>query len=49
MVDTHTPRSVAVGLRGDSHVEIVSGLRQGERVKPGAYTGPPRKEIGLGF
>ncbi len=48
-INTHTPRAVTTGLRGDSHTEIVSGLRQGERVKPGAYTGPARKEIGLEF
>lgn len=45
--DVFTPRSVTVGLQGDSHVEIVSGLKPGERVKPGEFTGPRRKSIDL--
>jgi HlyD family secretion protein len=48
-VDTAAPRPVVAGLRGDSHVEIVSGLKEGERVKPGAYTGPKRKAMDLNF
>jgi RND family efflux transporter MFP subunit len=48
-VTTFASRSVTVGLRGDSHVEILSGLREGEKVKPGIYTGPPRKALNLNF
>lgn len=44
-VETATPREVEVGLRGDDFVEIVSGVKQGEKVRPGKYTGPPRKKI----
>lgn len=40
-------RPVVVGLRGDDYVEIVSGVKEGEKVRPGAYTGPPRKAIDI--
>jgi HlyD family secretion protein len=46
-VDVFTPRTVVAGLRGDSHIEIVSGLKAGEKVKPGIFKGPPRKAIEL--
>ncbi len=40
-------RNVMLGLRGDSHAEIVSGLKEGDRIKPAPFTGPKRKEIQL--
>lgn len=48
-VTTATKRPVTAGLRGDSFVEIISGLKQGEQVKPGIYTGPPRKSLDMDF
>jgi hypothetical protein len=30
-------------------VEIVSGLKAGEKVKPGIYKGPPRKAMDMNF
>src|SRR5207247_3452322 len=47
--DVFTTRQVTVGLRGDNHVEILSGLKQGERVKPSPYAGPKRKELDMNF
>ncbi len=44
-VETTTPRTVTVGLRGDDFVEILSGIKEGERVRPSAYVGPKRKEV----
>jgi HlyD family secretion protein len=40
-----TPRKVTVGLRGDDFVEIIAGIKEGEKVRPNKYTGPPRKEV----
>lgn len=48
-VDVYTSRTVVAGLRGDTHVEIVSGLKAGEKVKPGIYKGPPRKAMDMNF
>lgn len=44
-ITSYSPRKVDAGLRGDSHVEIVSGLKPGDRVKPGVYKGPARQSI----
>lgn len=38
-------RDVVVGLRGDDFIEIVSGVKEGEKVRPNPYNGPKRKEI----
>lgn len=48
-VEKVAARTVKVGLRGDDFVEIVSGLKAGEKVRPNPYSGPPRKEINVDF
>jgi len=40
-VDKAEPRTVGVGLRGDDFIEITSGLKEGEKLKPNPFTGPP--------
>lgn len=45
--ETIVKRDVVVGLRGDDFVEILSGMREGEKVRPNPYSGPPRKEIDI--
>lgn len=45
--DVYTPKKVTAGLRGDTHVEILEGLKQGDRVKPAAFKGPKRQAIEL--
>jgi HlyD family secretion protein len=44
----YTSRKVAAGLRGDAYVEILSGLKEGEKVKPGAFSGPKRRGLDIG-
>lgn len=46
--ETTETRKIVAGLRSDSHVEIVSGLKENETVKPGAYTGPKRRAFEFG-
>jgi HlyD family secretion protein len=43
--DIVTTRPAVVGLRGDDFVELVSGVKEGERVRPLPYKGPPRKGV----
>ncbi|MGC8668278.1 MAG: efflux RND transporter periplasmic adaptor subunit [Chthonomonadales bacterium] len=45
--EVFTQRKIVAGLRGDSFVEIVKGLKEGDRVKPLPYTGPKRRQIDL--
>jgi HlyD family secretion protein len=40
-VETTAPRPVTIGLRGDDFVEITGGVKEGEKVTPNPYTGPP--------
>jgi HlyD family secretion protein len=40
-------RPVTIGLTGDEFVEIISGVKEDEKVRPNLYSGPPRKEIDL--
>ena len=44
-VETAVKREVIIGLRGDDYVEIVSGLKEKERVRPNPFNGPARKAI----
>ena len=44
-VETAAPHNVKIGLRGDDFVEIVSGLKEGDKARPAPFDGPPRKEI----
>jgi HlyD family secretion protein len=46
-VETTTPRDVTVGVRGDDFIEILSGLHEGEKVRPNPFSGPKRKEIDI--
>ena len=47
--DIFTSKPVTAGLRGDSHIEIIDGLKEGDKIKPGAYTGPKRKSMEMNF
>jgi HlyD family secretion protein len=44
---TYETRKVKTGLRNESHVEILSGLKEGEKLKPGEFAGPKRAGIRL--
>ncbi len=46
-VETATAREVTLGLRGDDFVEILSGLKENDRVRPNSFSGPPRKTIDI--
>jgi len=48
-VTQYKKRKIVAGLRGDTFIEIVSGLKRGEKVKPGVFKGPRRKAIDLRF
>jgi HlyD family secretion protein len=39
--ETEATRQVEVGVRGDDFVEITAGLKEGEKIRPNPYTGPP--------
>ncbi len=43
--ETLTPRKVKLGLKGDDFVEILDGVKEGDKVRPNDYTGPVRKAI----
>jgi len=40
---------VKVGKIYNGKAEILEGLKEGDRVKPGAYTGPKRKSLEMNF
>lgn len=46
-VETAAPQPVTVGLRGDDFVEVVDGLKPGQKVRPNPYSGPPRPKLEL--
>jgi len=46
-VETATKREVVTGLKGDDSIEIISGLKEKDRVRPNPFTGPARKTIDI--
>jgi HlyD family secretion protein len=45
--ETATERKVKTGLKGDDFIEIVEGLKEGEKIRPNPFTGPERKTIDI--
>lgn len=43
--ETLTSRKVKLGLKGDDFVEILDGVKEGEKVRPNDFNGPARKAI----
>ena len=41
LVEATEVRAVEVGLRGDDYAEIASGVKEGEKIRPNPYAGPP--------
>lgn len=46
-VQSAVKREVSIGLRGDDYVEILSGLKEKESVRPNPFSGPARKTIDI--
>ncbi|MCW3055857.1 MAG: Multidrug resistance efflux pump [Chthonomonadales bacterium] len=46
-VETATKREVVTGLKGDDSIEIISGVKEKDRVRPNPFTGPARKTIDI--
>lgn len=44
-VDKNETRTVKAGLRGDAFVEILQGLKEGEKVRPQPFQGPKRQQF----
>jgi HlyD family secretion protein len=44
---TYVKRNIVAGLRGDSFIEIKSGLKKGDQVKPGDFKGPKRQALDI--
>ncbi len=44
-VDRNETRTVKTGLRGDAFVEILDGLKEGEKVRPQPFQGPKRQQF----
>lgn len=43
--ETVTVTPVKIGLKGDTYTEILSGVSEGQRVRPSSYSGPTRQKI----
>lgn len=44
-VDKNETRTVKIGLRGDAFVEILEGVKEGEKVRPQPFQGPKRQQF----
>jgi HlyD family secretion protein len=40
-----SPTNVETGLKNETHIEIRSGLKEGDRVRPASYRGTPRRRL----